>query len=325
MPRIPVQQLRINMTVRKQPFLLREKSVSTTRTGSLMLRVLLADRTGPINGVLFDAPGYVIDSLIVGSGVEVSGRVDEYRGQIQMNLERIEAAELQNLEDFLPSSRRLLKEMVAEFDALRLSIQNFDLARLLDVLFDDEVFYKAFTTAPAAKFNHHACVGGLLEHTLAVAELVKTTAATTPEINLELALTAALLHDIGKIQSYNPVSFDLTKLGYLWGHLYISASIVERTIATMPDFDVELRDQLVHAILAHHGKLENGSPVKPMTLEAIALHRADDMDSAVRGALDELERTGEDSSAFTPYSNMQDGKLYRTPESDGGGKQGTLF
>jgi len=328
MPRISVVQLKLNMTLSRQPFLLREKSLTTTRTGSAMLRVVLADRTGAIGGVYFDVPGHVPDSLTVGQGVEVTGRVGEFKDQLQLNIERIIPARLANPEEFLPLARRSIEEMAQEFDALRASIENADLSRLLKTIFDDKTTYQAFTHAPAAKFNHHACVGGLLEHTLSVARLVLTACELYPELHCDLVLTVALLHDLGKIRAYDPVSFDLTREGSLLTHLYSGAAQVERAIDALPGFGAELRLQVIHALLSHHGKLENGSPVLPMTLEAIVLHYADNLDADTRGALDHFQRSEGDGSIFTEYSSMHETKLYRRNQdssSPAGPKQQSLL
>lgn len=311
MPRVPAAQLRYNMTLRKQLFLLRDKTTSATRSGSPMMRVTLADRTGSVPGVFFDVPGHVVEALEVGRGVEVSGRIGEYKGLLQINIEQIGPAELPDLAAFLPTAGRPIEEMVGEFDELRASVADPDLARLLEAVFADEEIYRSFTHAPAAKRHHHACVGGLLQHTLSVTRLVLAAADLYPELNRDLALTAALLHDLGKIRAYDPVSFDLTHEGSLWTHLYIGASWVEHAIGGLEGFDTDLGLRVVHAILAHHGKLEHGSPVRPMTVEALVLHGADDLDAQVQGALDQFARAPDDSEAFTEQSGMHETRLYR--------------
>ena len=311
MPRVPIVKLHLNSILNKDPYLLREKSTNRTRQGTLMLRVLLADRTGSINGVYFDVPGHVPETLTVGRGVEVSGRVDEYRGQIQVNLDRIAPVELPDLGEYLPTARRPLQQLERELAEVRATIQQPQLARLVAAILDEPATRAAYLRAPAAKVNHHACVGGLLEHTLDVARLAATACDVYPEADRDLVMAAVLLHDVGKLPSYDPLTFDLTPEGVLLTHLYLSALSVERAMTTIPDFDPELRLRLIHAILAHHGKLEHGSPVLPMTLEALIVHNADNTDGEARGALDHLERTSEDEGAFTTISNMHDTKLYR--------------
>lgn len=324
LPRIPIAQLRLNTTIRQQPYLLREVALSTTRSGSYMLHVTLADRTGAIPGVLFDATAAMADNLIVGRGVEVSGRVSEYRGRLQLNLDRIVPTELVDLSEFLPVARRPLEEMEQELVELIASVENPDLSNLLHHIMD-EATLRLFCRAPAAKINHHACIGGLVEHTLDIIHLVLTSCASYPELDRDLVVTAGILHDLGKIDAYDPITFDLTEEGVLWSHLYRSASRVEQAIAELPDFDPELRLRLVHAILAHHGHLEHGSPVVPMTPEAILLHKADSLDGDLRGALDHLERTPDEGSAFTERSFMHDTRLYRGSQDENPSGQSTLW
>ena len=325
MARVTVNQLKLNMVLKKALFLLRDKTVLTTRTGSPMLRVTLADNTGTIAGVYFDVPEYVAESLQVGQGVEVSGRVTDFKDQLQITLERITPVEISDWADFLPAARRPVAEMERELGSLIASIKNGDLHRLLHAIFDDPEIHAAFVRAPAAKVNHHACVGGLLEHTLSVARLVQAAAQLYPELNRDLALTVALLHDLGKTRAYAPVTFDLTEEGSLWSHLYIGAAQVERAIAGLPGFNPELRLRVIHAILAHHGRLENGSPVLPMTVEALVLHYADHLDGDTRGALDQMGREGE-GGLFTAHSAMHETRLYRgAREEQEPPRQDTLF
>jgi len=320
MPRIPVAQLKLGMTIRKQPFLLRDKRVTTTRAGSPMLHVTLADRSGTIAGVYFDVPNQALDSLARAKGVEVTGRVGEFKGQLQVSIERIASVRLLDHTDLLPVAKRPLEEMTAELDALLASIQDPHLSRLLESIFGDAQTYQAFIQSPAAKRYHHACVGGLLEHTLAVARLVGVACELYAELDPDLALTLALLHDLGKIRAYDPITFEITDAGALWAHLYISAREVERHIDGLPGFPKELRLRVVHALLAHHGRLENGSPVLPMTLEAIVLHDADKLDADAQGALDHLARSL-DNGGFTERSFMHETRLYRGPAKRPGANQ----
>ncbi len=325
MARVTINQLKLNMVLKKAVFLLRDKTVLTTRTGSPMLRVTLADTTGTIAGVYFDVPEYVAEALRVGQGVEVSGRVTDFKDQLQITLERITPVEISDWANFLPAARRPVAEMERELQSLIAGIKDGDLHRLLRAIFDDPEIHAAFVRAPAAKVNHHACVGGLLEHTLSVARLVQAAAQLYPELNRELALTVALLHDLGKTRAYDPVTFDLTEEGSLWSHLYIGAAQVERAIAGLPGFNPELRLRVVHAILAHHGRLENGSPVLPMTVEALVLHYADHLDGDTRGALDQIGREGE-GGLFTAHSAMHETRLYRgAMEEQEPPRQDTLF
>ncbi len=311
MPRIPIAQLGLHTTLRKQAFLLRERSLNTTRSGTALLRVTLGDRTGSLPGVMFDASPYLYESLEVGQGVEVTGRVEEFRGSLQIKLEHLAPTELVALDEYLPTAQRPMDEMRAELDGVIHTVRHPDLRRLLDAILGDKEIYKSFTQAPAAKSYHHACLGGLLEHTLAVVRIVLAAHSLYPEMDHDVALTVALLHDLGKITAYDQISFDLTKEGSLWSHLYMSASMVEQAIDKLEGFDPELRLRVVHGILGHHGRLEYGSPVVPMTVEAMVIHHADALDADARGAIDQYARGEGEAEAFTEYSNMHATRLYR--------------
>lgn len=311
MPRIPVAQLSINAVLRKQPFLLREKAISTTRSGADLMRLVLGDRTGSIAGIMFEASSHVYDSLTSGQGVEVTGRVEEFRNALQIRIDQIAPTKLDPLSEYLPASSRPLDEMQQELDGLLAGVRQPDLKRLLKAIFGDAATYKAFCQAPAAKTFHHACVGGLLEHTLGVARLVRTAQSLHPEMDYEMALTLALLHDVGKLRAYDPQSFALTEDGSLLGHLYISASMVEQAMSRLDGFDARLQQMVIHGLLAHHGRLEHGSPVAPMTVEAIVTHYADVLDATAKGAIEHLARADMETEAFTGWSEMHETRLYR--------------
>lgn len=311
MRNMSADQLRPGMTISRQPFLLREKSLNTTRAGSQLLRVLLADQSGTIAGVYFDVPAYVAESLTEGRGVEVSGRVGEFRDRPQVKIDSIRSTSLDELDAFLPSAHRDREEMEQELQSLIAGVSNDGLSRLLRSLFGDASLYDQFVTAPAAKTIHHACVSGLLEHTLAVARLTQAACSLYPEMDRDLAITLALLHDLGKVEAYDRISFGFTEEGAMLGHLYMSARRVEHELDQLEGFCSELRLKVVHGILAHHGQKEYGSPVVPMTLEAIVVHHADLLDSTTRGAIDHLDRSHEGDSAFTKYNAALETRLYR--------------
>lgn len=207
MRRISIEELQPGLAVNKQAFLLRDKSLTATRSGSSLLRVMLGDRSGSIPGIMFDAPTRLFQDLVIGKGVEVTGRVEEYRDALQIRLDRILAIELPDVAEFLPSSRRPIGEMQQQLDALIDSVQQTDLNRLLLALLGPGARDRiAFREAPAAKRMHHASRGGLLEHTLSVVSLVEAACAAHPELDRDLALSIAILHDLGKIRAYDPTT-----------------------------------------------------------------------------------------------------------------------
>ncbi|MCE9624607.1 MAG: HD domain-containing protein [Deltaproteobacteria bacterium] len=200
---------------------------------------------------------------------------------------------------------------------------------LLDILQDPQ-YSGGFQRAPAAKVNHHAWVGGLLEHVLGLCQLAKSVFPHYPMINPDLVLAGLILHDFGKIEELESErSFDYTDKGRLIGHLIISVEIVIRKAAQIPDFPEKILHHLEHILLSHHGRLDYGSPKRPKTLEALLVHHLDDMDSKIQGFLDLVQREGENDSAWTSHNNrLFERPLYKRTLSDlaeslGGAKAGT--
>ncbi len=311
MRRVPVADLRLRTEIKSQVFLLQDKTVRTLRNNVNLLLVTLADRSGSIGGVYHNAPSYVVDSLRDAHGVLVTGTVTEHKQRLQITMSRIEPTEILDAEELMPSARRSLEEMDAELDALIADVEDPNLATLLgNLLIEDKDLAPAFRRGPAAKTYHHACVGGLLEHTLSVARIVLTAADLYPQMDRDMAITVALLHDIGKVRSYDPVTFEFTDEGKMLAHLPIGMAMVSAAIDAIPDFPHELRLRILHAILAHHGDEEKGSPVRPMTLEAIVLHYADNLDGDARGAIDYIARNNVSGGVFTDRSPMHQVAFY---------------
>jgi 3'-5' exoribonuclease len=312
MARVPIKDLEIGQTIGGEVYILAEASVAETKTGSPYLRATLSDSTGQVEARYWDFLPEKMDHLKVGSGVRVFGSVEEYpAGSRQVRIERLQPVEIEDFSPFLPQAKRDREEMRRELEQVRASIGDLYLSQLLQRLFSDGEFEATFTKAPAAKKYHHACIGGLLEHTLGVVKLCSFVAGEHPEIHRDLLLTAAILHDVGKATSYTlgPV-FDLTDEGRLIDHVVEGALVVQTAIDSIEGFPQDLRNRLLHAILAHHGALERGSPVAPKTLEALALHHADWMDGDVRGFLDLVESEPPSEDGWTGYARMFGRELY---------------
>jgi len=312
MARIPIKDLEIGRTISGQVYLLAESRVDKTRKGDPYLRATLADSTGRIAARSWNLTPELIEQLEVGSGVRIYGTVEEYpAGSRQVRIERLQPVEIQDFSPFLRQAKRDREEMRQELLQVRAQIKHPYLSRLLEHLFGDEEFAATFSKAPAAKRYHHACIGGLLEHTLAVVRLCSFVAEQHPEIDRDLLLTAAILHDVGKATSYTqgPV-LERTDEGKLIDHVAQGALVVQTAIDGVEGFPQDLRNRLIHAILAHHGALERGSPVAPQTLEALALHHADWTDGDVRGFLDHVESEPPSADGWTGFSSMFGTRLY---------------
>jgi len=317
MAKLFIKDLKIGMAIEEEVFLLAESSVRETRTGSPYLKATLSDKTGRMQARYWDVPRDVMADLKIGSGVRIDGIVEEYplgSGQRQVRIEYLEPVEILDLEDFLPRTKRDLTDMRRELRQVCQAIENPYLSQLLHLTFTDEEFATTFSKAPAAKMYHHAYIGGLLEHSLAVVRLCSFLCDEHPEMDRGLLITAAILHDVGKTRAYTtgPI-LDFTDEGKLIDHLVEGALMVQRAIDNIEGFPNDLRKRLLHAILAHHGALERGSPIVPKTLEAVALHHADWLDGSIRGFLDVLETEPVSEAEWTRYSKMFRTELYRGP------------
>jgi len=312
MARVPIKDLEIGRTISGQVYLLAESRVDKTRKGDPYLRATLADSTGRIEARSWNLTPELMEQLEVGSGVRIYGTVEEYpAGSRQVRIERLQPVQILDFADFLPQAKRDQEEMRQELQQVRATIEDPYLSELLERMFSDEEFETTFSKAPAAKKYHHACIGGLLEHTLAVVRLCSFVADQHPEIDRDLLLTAAILHDVGKATSYTlgPI-LDLTDEGRLIDHVAQGALVVQTAIDGVEDFPQGLRNRLQHAILAHHGALERGSPVAPKTLEALALHHADWTDGDIRGFLDIVESEPISEDGWTGFARMFGTRLY---------------
>ncbi len=310
-----VRDLRDGTRLRGEVFVLLEKQLAQTREGSLYLKAVLGDRTGRVEVRYWDVPTQLYSLLEVGTGVQVDGTVTSYppeSGELQIHIDRITPIALEDLQEFLPHAKRSLSDMVEELGHLVGEIKDPHLLALLDILLSEQSFRDIFFKGPAAKMYHHACIGGLLEHSLAVANLCRYLYGRHPELNRDLLLTAALLHDVGKVSAYESTpGFNLTDEGRLVGHVVQGALIVNQAVVRVETFPSGLRVALLHAILAHHGAQERGSPVTPKTLEALALHHADWLDGDLRGFMDHVQTEPVTESEWTRYSRMFRTELYR--------------
>jgi len=317
MAKLFIKDLKIGMTIEGEVFLLAESSLRETRTGSPYLKATLSDKTGRIEARYWDVAGDIDTHLKMGAGLRIDGVVEEYplgSGQRQVRIEHLQPVETLDLEDFLPRTKRDSAEMRRELRQVFQGIENRYLSRLLDHIFSDQEFAATFSKAPAAKMYHHAYIGGLLEHSLAVVRLCSFLCDQYPEMDRDLLITAAILHDVGKVRAYTagPI-LDFTDEGKLIDHLVEGVLMVQGAIDGIEGFPRDLRNCLLHAILAHHGALERGSPVVPKTLEALALHHADWLDGSIRGFLDVIESEPISEAEWTRYSKMLKTELYRGP------------
>lgn len=301
-----------------QGFLLaQEVAFRTNSKGSEYLEMRLADGSGDLKAFLWDLRAVEgdLERIAADAFLRVKGVVSQYNGRLQLRVDKLrfaEDAEVGDLGRFFPVSRRPLAEMLAELDALVASLQDPWLRRLLETLLvEDPVLREGFSRAPAAKSMHHVCLGGLLEHTLSVAALADRACAHYPDLNRDLVLTGALLHDLGKTAELTYArSFGYSDAGNLVGHITLESEWITRAAQGIPGFPEDLRLQVLHIVLSHHGRLEYGSPVLPKTPEALLVHYLDDLDGKLE-AMFRAIREDPGPGAWTGYSKPLERMLYK--------------
>lgn len=293
--------------------LLTNFALKNTRTGKEYLDMELRDQSASLNAKIWSNFESFLPTAKIGAIVKVLGKVDEFNNQLQIKVEKIRIANENDgvsPSDFLPKSKRPLNEMEKEL-ALRINkIENSYLKQLIDLILNEGNFGK-YKLVPAGKAWHHAYIGGLLEHTLEIIKICDLMCNIHPEINRDLIITGAILHDFGKIEELEFKSgFDYTDKGKLLGHIVIAANIIEKYVTEINGFPENIKEQLIHLVLSHQGKLEFASPVVPKTIEAIVLYHADELSAktnAYKSAV--LSEVGQNSN-WTRYLPLAETSLY---------------
>lgn len=263
-------------------YVIRSKELRTARTGDPYLWLEISDRSGAIHAVLF-RPSDTARSLPVGAVARVAGSIAKYRGRPRVTVETLVPAESWDPDDFLQPGRRPAAEVEAEFTALVRSVRDAECRGVLRRVFGDASFRGSFMRSPASQSHHHAYVGGLVEHTIAVSAVCAQLAGRYDGVDRDLLVTAALLHDIGKVDEIEcETGVMYSDAGRLIGHVVLGLQRVARALSTTSLG--ERRSLLLqHAIVSHHGELEWGAPKQPATLEALILHHADNLDAKAAG------------------------------------------
>lgn len=279
--------------------------------GGKMIVVELVDRSGRLNGVIWNGSSEIMRNLIPGKVSRVKGSVSTYKGEKQITIEMAEPVAEYDPEDFLPRGPFTFDELDRRLtDAIgRVSDQHY--RKLLETIFSNRDFRRGFLRGVGGKLWHHNYVGGLAEHSLSIFELCLNFASHYEELDKDLLLAGALLHDIGKVESYSLDSaIEYTDSGRLLGHIVIGDQMVSEAIASLPDFPREKTIKIRHLILSHQGSPEQASPVPPMTPEGMALYIADLLDSklaALRRIKDKEHRQG---VKWSNYVKLLDRHIY---------------
>jgi 3'-5' exoribonuclease len=281
------------------------KDLRTKQDGGKFLGLVFRDRSGEIGGILWNAAADVARLFEVGDVVSVRGQVASYQNRLQVRVEQVlplREGEF-SMEDLVQSTGDAA-ENVKRFREILDTVENPWIRQLLDAFWNEPGFEEKFTAAAAAKKWHHEFMGGLARHCYEMARLALTLCELFPDIDRDVLLAGVFVHDIGKFQEMtHELVVDYTNEGKLLGHLQIGCDMVQQKMAAIEGFPEKLRLQILHCILSHHGELQNGSPVTPRTLEAIALHHIDNLDAqteAFTRIIRETKNRGQEWSDYLP-------------------------
>lgn len=302
-----------------QIFLVADKQLRANRQGNLFLQLRLSDRTGSLNAMFWNATETIAGTFDNGDFLRVKGTTQVHNGTLQMIAQRIEKADPADVDeaDFTTLNSDAVLGMRVRIAELLRAVRNVHLRNLAEVFLNDEVLMQKFMAAPAGVKNHHAYRGGLIEHVLSLMEVTAVVAPRYPDMNGDLLLFGAFLHDIGKVDE---LTYD-RELGYsdegqLIGHLVMGIGMLEKKIAELESqqgqaFPAELTLRLKHMIVSHHGEHEFGSPKVPMTLEAVALHFLDNLDAKMHNCSQLMKEISTTESGWTAYQPSLGRKLFK--------------
>jgi 3'-5' exoribonuclease len=281
------------------------------------LSLKLVDRTGSVDALMWRLSDELLKGLPSPSYVDVEGQAHEYRGTLQVKLERLRVLLREEVseEDYVPTTEKDRQVLAEEVLRAGRGFENEHLRRLFESMVSDEDFWKAFCEAPAAKGMHHARIGGLLEHSASCLRIARALAEVYP-VDRDLLLFGVIFHDVGKVRelSWDTGSFAYTTEGRLLGHVVLGERLVASHAAALPGFPEELRLRISHVLLSHQGEIEYGSPERPKTLEALLVHLIDNLDA--RAAMYLEATTNVSPGGWSHHENPLGRALYVPEEAE---------
>src|ERR1700731_535458 len=284
-------------------FVVVSKQVKPKKTGEPYLALILGDRTGQLDAKMWDNVEDAIDAFEQDDFVKVKGLLNKYKNRFQITihkLRRLGDSEI-DYSDYLPKTTKDIGELWQTLATFVASFRDPHLKSLVEAFMADPDIAERYRSAPAAKTLHHAYIGGLLDHVVSLFRSCDLMCQNYPQVNRDLLLTGAFLHDIGKIHELTFArSFTYTTRGQLLGHMIIELEMLQQKIAQVPGFPADYKTLIEHLIISHHGKYEFGSPKLPMFPEALMLHYLDDLDSKMESMRAPFQR--EPDSEWTSYN-----------------------
>ncbi len=314
-----ISQLNAGELVEDQVFLISSKDLRTTSNGSLYIHCVLCDRSGQILGRIWQASETMFQQMPEGGFLRFKGRVENYKGSLQFIIDAMRPVDPNtvDLSEFMPQTKENIDEMFDRVKTILRTVKHPALLKLIKAFITDEELMARFRKAPAATQMHHAFIGGLLEHTRNVLELALATIPRYPEVSLDLVLTGVFLHDIGKTAelAYD-TNFSYTNEGQLVGHITQASIWIDRKVRQIEQesgqpFPSDVRDSLLHIVLAHHGSYEFGSPKLPATPEAIAIHHLDNLDAKLNMYLNKIKTDPDQAGDWTAYFAHLGTKIFK--------------
>jgi 3'-5' exoribonuclease len=286
-------------------FVVAVKQVKSKTHGELYLSVILADRSGQLQANMWDNVQDTISAFEQDDFVKVKGVIHKYNGRWQLTIHKMRKLGESEIDysDYLPKTSKDIDQLWRTLEDYVASFENPWLKALLNEFMADEAIVTAYKNAPAAKTLHHAFVGGLLDHVVSLFTVCDLASRNYPQVNRDLLLSGAFLHDIGKLHELTyQRSIAYTTEGQLLGHMIIELEMLHEKMARVPGFPPELKILLEHMIISHHGQYEFGSPKLPMFPEALMLHYMDDLDSKMESMRAQFEREAEFDSPWASYN-----------------------
>ncbi len=288
------------------------------KNGEPYLRLVFTDKTGEVTGICWNFRSEY-ENIKVDSVCSIKGTVGKYKDKLQITISSMSVVDDEDVDFglFVKTSDMDTETLGRGLDEVISLVKEDFLRKLISSFFDDSAFRRKFLTHPAAKSIHHSWSGGLAEHTIGVCRICSSLAGQY-ELNGDLLITSALLHDIGKVRELkNGLTANYTDEGRLVGHITLGVNMIGEKIAEIGDFPADISNELKHAVLSHHGELEFGSPIRPMTIEALALHYADNTDSKISAFKGWIkEKPDMSDPKWTQFWPVMDRFIYRNSESD---------
>jgi len=287
-------------------FVVVSKQVKPKKTGEPYLALTLGDRSGHVEAKMWDNVEDAIDVFDQDDFIKIKGLLNKYKNRFQITIHKLRLLGDSEVDfaDYLPKTTKDIGELWKTLASFVATFQNQHLRALIELFMADPEIAEAYRNAPAAKSLHHAYIGGLLDHVVSLFRSCDLVSRNYPQVNRDLLLTGAFLHDIGKIHelAYHR-SFSYTTRGQLLGHMIIELEMLQAKLAQLPDFPDELKTLVEHLIISHHGQYEFGSPKLPMFPEALMLHYLDDLDSKMEAMRAQFERDAESDGGWTGYNS----------------------